>query len=51
VADRPRGSLTLMIGTRTLDETAARKLFTQAVVDAFAKIQAAGAKVAAAAAK
>ena len=40
-----------MIGTRTLDETAARKLFTPGLEDAFAKIQAAEAKVAAAAAK
>jgi hypothetical protein len=40
-----------MVGIRALGETAARKLFTQAVEDAFAKIQAAGAKVAAAAAK
>jgi hypothetical protein len=40
-----------MIGTRTLDEAAARRLFTQAVEDALAKIKAAEAKVAAAVAK
>jgi len=44
---RSPNSLNLMIGTRTLDEAAARKLFTQALEDAYAKIMAAEAKVAA----
>ena len=38
----------LMISTRTLDEAAARKLFTQAVEDAHGKILAAEAKIKAA---
>ena len=42
-------SLTLMIGTRTLDEAAARKLFTQAVEDAHNQIRAMEAKIEAAA--
>jgi pyrroline-5-carboxylate reductase len=46
---RSPGSLALMVSTRTLDESAARKLFMQAVEDAHAKILAAEAKVAAAA--
>jgi pyrroline-5-carboxylate reductase len=48
--ERSPNSLSLMIGTHTLDEAVAKKLFTQAVEDAYAKIQAAEAKVAAAAA-
>jgi pyrroline-5-carboxylate reductase len=46
--ERSPNSLNLMIGTRTLDEAAARKLFMQAVEDAHAKIMATVAKVAAA---
>ena len=49
--ERSPNSLNLMIGTRTLDEAAVRRLFTQAVEDAHAKIQAAEAKVAAAGAQ
>ncbi|MFI5338274.1 MAG: pyrroline-5-carboxylate reductase family protein [Candidatus Methylomirabilales bacterium] len=48
--ERSPNSLSLMIGTRTLDEGAARKLFTQAVEDAHAKIMATEAKVTAGAA-
>ncbi len=48
--ERSPGSLSLMIGTRTLDEAAARRLFTQAVEDAHGKILAAEAELAAAAA-
>lgn len=48
--ERSPNSLSLMISTRTLDETAARKLFMQAVGDAHGKIMGAEAKVAAAAA-
>lgn len=53
VADTERSpnSLNLMIGTRTLHEAAARKLFTQPVENAHANIKASEAKVAAAAAK
>ena len=47
--ERSPNSLTLMISTRTLDEAATRKLFTQAVDGAYAKILAAEAKVASAA--
>jgi pyrroline-5-carboxylate reductase len=43
---RSSNSLNLMIGTRTLDEAAARGLFTQAVGDAHAMIMATEAKVA-----
>ena len=47
VADTERSpsSLNLMIGTRTLDEAAAKKLFTQAVENAHGKILAAQAKI------
>lgn len=48
--ERSPNSLNLMIGTRTLDEAAARKLFTQAVEGAHAKILATEAKVIAGAA-
>jgi pyrroline-5-carboxylate reductase len=48
--ERSPNSLSLMIGTHTLDEAVAKKLFTQAVEDAHARILAAEAKVAAAAA-
>jgi pyrroline-5-carboxylate reductase len=48
--ERSPNSLSLMIGTRTLDEAAAKALFSKAVEDAHAKILAAEAKVAAAAA-
>jgi pyrroline-5-carboxylate reductase len=47
--DRSPGSLNLMIGTRTLDEAAARALFTKALDDAVGKIKGAEIKVAAAA--
>lgn len=47
--ERSPNSLNLMIGTRTLDEAAVRKLFTEAVGDAYAKITSAEEKVAAAA--
>ncbi len=43
--DRSPTSLNLMIGTRTLDEGAARALFTKALEDAVAKIRGAEAKV------
>ncbi len=46
--ERSPNSLNLMIGTRTLDEAATRKLFMQAVDDAHAKILGAEAKVVAA---
>ena len=46
--ERSPNSLNLMIGTRTLDEAAARKLFMRAVEDAHAKIMATEAKAAAA---
>ena len=46
--ERSPNSLNLMIGTRTLDEAAARKLFMQAVDDAHAKILGVEAKVVAA---
>ena len=46
----PEG-LSLMISTRTLDEAAAKKLFMQAMEDAYAKILAAEAKIEAAASK
>jgi hypothetical protein len=49
MSERSPNSLNLMIGTRTLDEAGARKLFAQAVEDAHAKILAAQAKVVAAA--
>jgi pyrroline-5-carboxylate reductase len=42
-------SLNLMVGTRTLDEAAVRKLFTQAVEDAHNQIRAMEAKIEAAA--
>jgi len=48
-ADRSPSSLDLMIGTRTLDEAAARALFRKALEDALGKIEAAEAKVAVAA--
>jgi pyrroline-5-carboxylate reductase len=47
--ERSPNSLSLMIGTHTLDEAVAKKLFTQAVEDAHARILAAEAKVDAAA--
>lgn len=47
--ERSPNSLNLMIGTRTLDEAAARKLFTQALEDAHGKIMAAEVEVASAA--
>jgi pyrroline-5-carboxylate reductase len=43
--ERSPTSLNLMIGTRTLDEAAARALFTKAVEEALAKIRGAEAKV------
>jgi pyrroline-5-carboxylate reductase len=43
--ERSPNSLTLMIGTRTLDEAAARTLFTQALENAHAKVLALEAKV------
>jgi pyrroline-5-carboxylate reductase len=43
--DRSPTSLNLMIGTRTLDEVAARALFAKALGDAVAKIESVGAKV------
>ena len=43
--ERSPNSLNLMIGTRTLNETAAKALFSKAVEDAHAKILAAEAKV------
>jgi pyrroline-5-carboxylate reductase len=46
--ERSPNSLSLMISTRTLDEAAARKLFMQAVEDAYAKILETEAKVVAA---
>ena len=46
--ERSPNSLNLMVGTRTLDEAAARKLFMQAVDDAHAKILGVEAKVVAA---
>jgi pyrroline-5-carboxylate reductase len=49
--ERSPNSLNLMIGIRTLDDAAARKLFTQAIEDAHAKIEAAEAGVEAAEAK
>lgn len=48
--ERSPNSLNLMIGTRTLDEAATRKLFMQAVEDAHARIMATEAKVTAGAA-
>lgn len=46
--ERSPNSLNLMIGTRTLDEAEARRLFTGAVEDAYRKIMGAESKVAAA---
>ena len=43
--ERSPNSLNLMIGTRTLDEAAARTLFTKALEDAVGKIKAVEAKV------
>jgi pyrroline-5-carboxylate reductase len=43
--ERSPNSLNLMIGTRTLDEAAARKLFMKALEDAVGKIKGAEAKV------
>jgi pyrroline-5-carboxylate reductase len=43
--ERSPNSLNLMIGTRTLDEAAARTLFTQALENAHAKVLALEAKV------
>jgi pyrroline-5-carboxylate reductase len=43
---RSPNSLSLMIGTRALDEVAAQQLFTQAIEDAHAKIKATEVKVA-----
>jgi pyrroline-5-carboxylate reductase len=47
--ERSPNSLNLMIGTRTLDEAAARALFTKALEEAVGKIKGAEIKVAAAA--